>query len=54
MFKQSWWLCYECDNVIKAIKTPKKCPKCNKSGQLNNITRYVPKAAPQYSQSITS
>ena len=53
MFKQSWWLCYECDNVIQALKTPKKCPKC-KSGQLNNITRYVPKVAPQYSQSITS
>ncbi len=49
MVKQAWWLCYECDNVIQAAKPPKKCPNCNKSSQLDDITRYVPEVAPQYS-----
>ncbi len=49
MVKQSWWLCYECDNVIRAIKPPKRCPKCKNADLLDDITRYVPEIAPGYS-----
>ena len=53
MVKQGWWLCYACDNVMKAIRPPKKCPKCKKLDQLDDITRYVPEVAPQYSKTIS-
>lgn len=53
MVKQSWWLCYECDHVLKAVNPPEKCPKCKKSDQFADITRYVPDVAPPYSQTIT-
>jgi hypothetical protein len=49
MVRQAWWLCYECDHVIKAVKPPGKCPRCKKSDQLDDITRYVPEVPPQYS-----
>lgn len=50
MGKQSWWLCYECDHVIKAVEPPAICPKCKKSDQIGDITRNVPETAPSYSK----
>lgn len=52
MIKQAWWLCHECDHVMKDVVPPDKCPKCKKLGSFTNITRNVPKTAPAYPRSV--
>ncbi len=52
MVKQSWWLCYECDHVLRAVEPPSNCPKCKKPYPFDDITRYVPEIAPKHSGAI--
>ncbi|MFA5628655.1 MAG: hypothetical protein WC958_00095 [Dehalococcoidales bacterium] len=38
----NWWMCSECDYVLKAELPPTKCPSCHAECIFTEVTCYVP------------
>jgi rubredoxin len=42
METKNWWICSECDYVIRAETPPEKCPQCGKDCVFSDVTCYIP------------
>jgi rubredoxin len=38
----NWWICSECDYILKTEAPPKSCPQCQKECQFSDVTCYIP------------
>jgi rubredoxin len=38
----NWWICSECNYILKAENPPTSCPQCHKICQFSDVTCYIP------------